>query len=154
MNSRENIHQFLDSRILTMVGVSRNPADFSRRLMRDMMARGYEVFPVNPALKEIEGRKCYAKTYEVPPEATTAMLMNRAELLPALAKDCAVAGVKSVWLLKSTGDRATRQQAITILNENLIEVIDGLCPYLFLEDAGMPHSLHRSVARLFGMLPK
>jgi len=154
MNSRENIEQFLATRRITLIGVSRNPADFTRRLMRDLITRGYEVYPVNPAMSEIEGRKCYSHAYEVSPDMTTAILMTRAELLPSLAKDCAVAGIKNAWVLKSVGDRAIRQQALTILNENLIEVIDGLCPYLFLEDAGMPHALHRGVARLFGMLPK
>jgi len=139
---------------IALVGVSRNRAVFSRRLMCDLIARGYDVVPVNPSVNEIEGQICYKRPLDITPEVTNAILMTRAESLPMLAKDCAVAGFKSVWILKSSGSHASRLQAVTILNENLIDVIDGLCPYLFLDDAGVPHSLHRGIARLFGTLPK
>jgi predicted CoA-binding protein len=42
-----------------MVGVSRNPKDFSPGLFRDLRRRGYDMVPVNPLIMELEGQKSY-----------------------------------------------------------------------------------------------
>lgn len=154
MTSRKQIESFLAHKQLILVGVSRKPGSFSRVLMTDLSRRRYEVIPVNPEASEIEGVKCYSSLRDIadPPEA--ALLMTSANYLPQLARDCAVAGVKQVWVLKSAGDRLARLSAIRILEENFIDVIDGFCPYLFLPDTAFPHRLHRGISALFGQLPR
>ena len=41
MSLREKIDHFLAQKRIAMVGVSRNPRDFSRHLFHDMKTRGY-----------------------------------------------------------------------------------------------------------------
>lgn len=50
-----------DVNTIALVGASANRAKASNDVMRFLLARGYEVIPVNPApgLEEIEGRKVY-----------------------------------------------------------------------------------------------
>lgn len=148
------IADFLSCKRLALAGVSRNPRDFSRRLMQDLIVRGYEILPVNPNLDAVEGVRCFPRLTGIHPAPETALLMTSTEFLPQLATDCAISGVKRVWLLASAGDKALRRKAITILEENLIEVIDGQCPYMFLHQTAFPHRLHRGLAKLFGSYPK
>lgn len=54
MSSLARIREFLGQKRLAIVGVSRQPRDFSRALFREFCSRGYEVVPVNPAAREIE----------------------------------------------------------------------------------------------------
>jgi len=54
-STREDIEDFLAQKRLVMVGVSRNPKDFSRGLFRDLRRRGYDMVPVNPRVSVVEG---------------------------------------------------------------------------------------------------
>jgi uncharacterized protein len=43
-----DIRDFLAHKRFAMVGVSRQPKDFSRSLFHEFLNRGYEAVPVNP----------------------------------------------------------------------------------------------------------
>ena len=58
---------FLACQRIAMVGVSREPLDFSRGLFRDLQGRGYDMVPVNPKGGEIEGLSCWRSVQEVFP---------------------------------------------------------------------------------------
>ena len=60
MSSMEQIQDFLDHKRIALVGVSRQPNDFSRSMFREFLNRGYDMVPVNPDLPEVEGHHCYA----------------------------------------------------------------------------------------------
>ena len=54
--TRAEIDKFLSNHRIALVGVSRNPQDFSRAVFRELTARGYDVVPVNPlSLAEVSG---------------------------------------------------------------------------------------------------
>ena len=50
MASKRAIDSFLSCRRIAVVGVSRDPKDFSRAVLRELLKRGYDVVPVSPAL--------------------------------------------------------------------------------------------------------
>jgi len=52
MTTLQDIQSFLDLKRLAVVGVSRNPTDFTRVLFREFRNRGYDAVPVNPAVRE------------------------------------------------------------------------------------------------------
>ena len=153
VNTLAEINDFFSHQRLALVGVSRDEKGFGRQLMRELARRGFDILPVNPAMSEVDGRRCFKSLMEIDPPPEAAMLMTGADHLPQLAKECALTGVRFAWVLRSGGDRTIRSNAIRILRENLITTIDGLCPYMFLPESGMPHSLHRRIVRLFGRYP-
>jgi uncharacterized protein len=52
---------------IAVVGASRNPKKYGNIIMRNLLAKGYSVLPVNPREPEIEGVEAYASVNEVPP---------------------------------------------------------------------------------------
>jgi predicted CoA-binding protein len=76
MNLRERIDDFLGQKRLAIVGVSREPNDFTRALFREFLTRGYDVAPVNPAITEMEGQHCFARLQEVAPPVDGAVLLT------------------------------------------------------------------------------
>ena len=52
----DDVRDFLAQRRIALVGLSRNPKDFSHVVFREMSRRGYDMVPVNPAAGELEGR--------------------------------------------------------------------------------------------------
>src|ERR1035441_3344310 len=50
----ERIQDFLGQKRLAIVGVSRQPKDFSRAVLREFREKGYDAVPVNPAAREMD----------------------------------------------------------------------------------------------------
>ncbi|PYX41387.1 MAG: CoA-binding protein, partial [Acidobacteria bacterium] len=57
MTTIHDVQDFLALRRIAMVGVSRDPEDFSRKLFREMCDRGYDMVPVNLVAEEIDGKE-------------------------------------------------------------------------------------------------
>jgi predicted CoA-binding protein len=76
MTTTGKIEEFLALRRVALVGVSRNPWDFSRRLFHDMCERGYDMVPVNPIAEEIEERECFPCLQAVKPPVDGALVMT------------------------------------------------------------------------------
>lgn len=144
---------FLARRRVAFVGVSRDPQDFSRGVYRELLARGYDLVPVNPALSEVEGRACYPRVQDVTPPVEAALVMTPPRATDTVVRDCAEAGVRSVWLHRGGGQGAVSPEAVAFCREHGMEVIPGACPYMFLSGAGAFHRFHGFVLRLLGKLP-
>lgn len=143
---------FLARQRVALVGVSREPKDFSRGVYRELLARGYDVVPVNPALSEIEGRACYPRVQDVVPPVEAALVMTPPRATETVVRDCAQAGVRSVWLHRGGGQGAVSPEAVAFCREQGMEVIPGACPYMFLPGAGAVHRFHGFLLRLLGKL--
>jgi len=153
MTTRERIDDFLGRRRLAMVGVSRQPRDFTRLMFREFQRRGYDVEPVNPAATEIDGRRCFARVQDVTPAVDAALLMTPPKATEAIVRDCLAAGVRTVWLYRATGSGAVSPQAVEFCQANGIDVIAGYCPHMFWEDSAFFHRMHGFFMKLTGRYP-
>jgi uncharacterized protein len=96
--NRADIDDFLAQHRIAIVGVSRDPNDFSRRLFREMCQRGYDMVPVNPFVEEWEDRDCFQCLQVVRPRVEGALLMTSPRETERVVRDCAEAGIHRVWL--------------------------------------------------------
>jgi len=154
MTVRRLIDDFLAKKRFAFVGVSGNPKDFSRLLMRDFMKRGYDPVPVNPNQDEIEGRKAYKRIQEIMPKSETALIMTGPEIAKDVLNDCRKAGISLVWLYRGMGTGAVSKEALDFCRENNIDLIPGYCPYMFFPDTGFIHRIHRFFMKLRGSYPE
>src|SRR5512142_2722129 len=69
---------FVPGSRLAVVGVSREARDFSRYVLRELRQHGWDAVPVNPALREVEGVRAFARVVDMDPPADAAII-----LLPA-----------------------------------------------------------------------
>lgn len=152
--SLADIHEFLGRRRLAIVGVSRNPRDFTRSLFREFVTRGYEVVPVHPGIEEIEGQRCYARIQEIAPPVEAVMVLTPPAVTYEIAHDCVEAGVAELWMYRATGAGAVSREAIAYCETNGIRVIPGECPFMFFPQTGFPHRVHGLVRRITGRYPQ
>src|SRR5512143_4374728 len=108
MSSKQAIDSFLSCRRVAVVGVSRDPKDFSRAVFRAFVERGYDAVPVNPAGGEAEGRRSVARVGDVQPPAEAALLLTPPAATAQVVRECAEAGVRRVWMHRSGGQGAVR----------------------------------------------
>jgi predicted CoA-binding protein len=85
-------------RNIAMVGLSANirrPSHFAAVYLK---AKGYNVIPVNPAEKEILGRRCFASLGEIGESVDVVDIFRPAAEVPPLVEEAIAIGAKVVWM--------------------------------------------------------
>lgn len=152
--SLETIEDFLAQKRIAMVGISRDPTNLSVKLFEELCRRGYDVVPVNPGMAEVQGRPCFARVQDIQPPVEAALLMTSPEVTETVAKDCAVAGIRRVWMYRATGKGSVSAKAIAFCQERGIQVVPGECPFMFLPDSAGIHRVHGLVRKITGRYPR
>ena len=150
---REEIREFLGQPRLAVAGVSRQPGHFSRMLFRELRARGYDAVPVNPAAGEIDGARCYARVQDIEPPVENVLLMTAPGVTGTVARDCAAAGVKRIWMFRAGKAGTVSADAVAFCRQQGMAVIPGECPFMFLPKGAWYHRLHGLVRRIAGTYP-
>lgn len=153
MTTLSDVQDFLALHRLVVVGVSRNPRDFTRVLFRDLLARGYDAVPVNPGAAEIEGCRCYASLLDVAPPAEGALLLTTPLITEQAVRDCALAGIRRVWMYRAAGHGAVSAEASAFCSRNGIRLVEGECPFMFLPQSAWIHRAHGFCRKVFGHYP-
>jgi len=135
------IESFLDKRnVFAVVGVSQNPKKFGHQVFLDLTNAGYMVYPVNPGLDELLGRKCYRSLDRLPKVPDVVDLVVPPAVTEAVLEECMRLGIRKVWM--QPGSESER--AIGLCRENGIEVLHGVCVMLERrkrqQEAGQPSS--------------
>ena len=87
-----------ETRRIAVVGISANEERPSHRVARYLIDAGYDVVPVNPGLREIFGRRCFAHVRDIEGGVDMIDVFRRPEEVPAIVDDAIAIGAKSLWL--------------------------------------------------------
>ena len=132
----DTVRDFLAQKRLAIVGVSHQPKDFSRLLLRAFREREFDAVPVNPGTSEVDGIRCYPRVQDIQPPVDTALLMTSPAVTNRVVKDCVDAGIRRVWMYRRS------PAAMAICEAHGISVIADECPLMFLPHPGFIHRLH------------
>ena len=152
--SFETIAEFLAQKRIAMIGISRNPKDFSASLFSELERRGYDIVPVNPKASEVMGRHCFTRVQDIPPPVDGALLMTTPEVTDAVITDCAAAGIRRVWMFRAGGKGSVSEKAVKFCQECGMQVVAGQCPFMFLPGSGGVHTFHGFLRKVFGKYPR
>lgn len=133
---------FLELPRIALVGVSRDPGDFSRMVLQELRARGLEVVPVNPALGEVEGLRCWPKVADITPSVQGALLLTPPARSAEAVRDCLAGGVRELWLHRGGGAGSASPEALAAARAAGVEPITDLCPFMALRGASWFHRMH------------
>ena len=154
MTTKKQVDDFLALKRIAVVGVSRNPKDFTHVMWQEFRQRRFDAVPVNPAVKELDGQTCYAKVQDIQPPVEGVLIMTSKNVTDQIVHDCAEAGIKRVWIYGGAAPGAKTKSAIAFCQEKEIEVVEGLCPYMFLPGTPAFHAPHRLFKKLTGSYPR
>ncbi len=154
MTTKKQIDEFLSGKRIAVIGMSRTKMEYSRMLMKEYAAAGYEIIPVNPAADNIEGVKCYRNIMDIKPKPDRAILLLPPDKTEQAMLDCAAAGVKDVWLHSHIAGGVQNTKAIYQAEANKMNLITGFCPMMFLAKSMFLHKIHGGVLKLMGAYPK
>lgn len=148
-NNLSTIKAFLEPGKFAFVGLSRDPKKFSRAAFKELKSKGYEIFPVNPNLDEIDGIKCYKDISEVPSEVKHALFMTPKENTAGAMENAIHHGFTHIWIQQG----AETKEALELAEQSGVKLISKTCILMHAQPSGV-HKFHRILAKLFGNFPK
>jgi len=152
----DKIHDFMALKRIAVVGVSRDnrhhPA--GNLIYRRLKSAGHDVFAVNPHMQSFDGDRCYPDLKAIPGGVEGVVVVTRPAVTEEVVRDCAAAGVQTVWMHASlAGGSSVSPAGVTYCREHGIGVIPGACPMMYGADADLGHRCMRWVMKLTGRLP-
>ena len=153
MSSMAVIRDFLAQKRIAVVGVSHDPKDFSRTMLRSLRQHGYDAVAVNPTLASTDDAPCYTCLADVAPPVDGVLLMTSPAVTDRVVQECAQLHIPRVWMFRGGGKGAVSPQAVEFCQDNGIAVVAGECPYMFLTGESWFHRLHGFVNRITGAYP-
>ena len=87
---------------VAIIGASNNRSKYGNKAVRAFQQTGYKVFPVHPALAEVEGLTCYKSIAEEPERPNLVSVYVGPEILVKILPDIAAKGCDELWLNPGT----------------------------------------------------
>ncbi|HEX4775999.1 MAG TPA: CoA-binding protein [Acidimicrobiia bacterium] len=100
MNRDDEIDRVLSYRTWAVVGCSPDPRRDSHEVAAKLRQWGYDVIPVNPAVDEVLGERCYASVHDIPDDVRVDVVdvFRRADRAGAHVDEAIAIGARAVWL--------------------------------------------------------
>ena len=148
--SFHDIQQFLDAKRIAIAGVSRNPKKFGHQIFAHLKAKGYELFPINPATDKTDDIQTFSSVTELPAEVKHLVIITPKKETEKVVMDAIVHGIDHIWIqqMSDTPD------AIKIAKEAGIKLVTGQCVFMWFDPVKGIHKFHKTIMNLFGLLPK
>ncbi len=148
-NSLKTINEFLAPKSFALIGLSRDPKKFSRTVFKELRAKGFDIYPVNPKMDDVEGVKCYHDISDLPQNVRHGLFMTPKAYTAGAVESAINQGFTHIWLQQGTES----PEAIGLAKENNVNLVYGACIMMHGNPSGV-HGFHRFLSRLFGTFPK
>jgi len=123
---QDMIKEFMAQKRFAIVGATDNPEKYGHQIFKNLKNRGYEVYPVNPKLKELEGTRCYASLANIPVKVDVVDFVVPPGVTEEILKECKELGLNSIWLQPGSESEA----AIAFCRKNSLKVVHDVCVML------------------------
>jgi len=131
---------------IAVVGVSRDKKKFGYIVFNELNSKGYEVFPVNPNMNEIDGILVCKNLSDCPSKPDVVVTIVKPDETIKILQDGNILGIKNYWL--QTGSES--QECIEFCERNNLNYVKGKCLLMYLEPVKGIHKFHRFFAKIFG----
>lgn len=148
--SAASVDAFVSQKTLAVVGVSRSGKKFGNVILKELMNKGYTVYPVHPEAESVNEVTCYRSLQDLPAEVGGVVLVVKPDQTMQVVKDAHAAGISRVWFQQGSENG----EALAFCEQNGIDAVSRECLLMFAEPVESIHKLHRGLKGLFGRLPK
>ena len=132
VNSDINTKQILEEvKTIALVGASSNPKKDSYKVMKFLLEKNYEVYPVNPNEKgkSILGQFCYGDLQSIGFPIDMVEIFRKSEEVLGIAKEAINIGSKVLWTQLGIIDN----EAFKMAKSNGLKVVMDRCPKIELK---------------------
>lgn len=142
------IENFVGSKRLAVVGMSRSGKKFGNMAGKELKAKGYEIFPVHPDAREIDGMSCYPDLKSLNGKVDGLWISVPSQKVSPILEEAAQIGLKNIWLQQ--GAWSTEVQ--TTIDRLNLQVVTKKCIMMYAQPVKSIHKFHRGIQYIFGGL--
>ena len=117
------IKEFIAQKRFAIIGATSNTKKYGHEIFKNLRSRGYEVYPVNPKLKEMEGIRCYPSLADIPVTVDVVDFAVPPAVTEAILRECKRLGLERIWLQPGSESEV----AIAFCHENGMKAVHGVC---------------------------
>ncbi len=117
---------------IAVIGASTNPRKYGNIVLRFLVERGYEVYPVNPKHDEIEGLRCFRDVTELPSNTDLLVFIVPPKVGLEVATKAISAGFNRLWFQPG----AESEEIVALLRRAGVEYSVGRCIMVELSGEG------------------
>lgn len=147
--SRSSVERFLAQPALALVGASRSGEKFGNVILKELRAKGFHVYPLNPAVSSIDGVTCYPHFADMPEPIGGVIVCVSPDDAVTVVRDAAEAGIRHVWLQQG----AESPYVANLCIELGLDAVVGECILMFAKPTGI-HKAHYRLQGFLGRLPR
>tara|TARA_Y100000992_G_scaffold218573_1_gene151191 strand:- start:292 stop:690 length:399 start_codon:yes stop_codon:yes gene_type:complete len=116
---------------IALIGASPNPERDSYKVMKFLVDKGYEVFPVNPNYTDIEilGKKCFSNLKDIEQKIDMVDIFRAKEFVMEITQDAIKVGVDVIWTQEGIID----EKSSHLVKDSDIIFVMNECPKKILE---------------------
>ena len=123
---QELIKEFIAQKRFAIVGATENPEKYGNQIFKNLKKRGYEVYPVNPRLKQLDETRCYPTIADLPVKVDVVDFVVPPAVTEAILKECKRLGLDRIWLQPGSES----ESAIAFCHKNNLKVVHDVCVML------------------------
>ncbi len=111
---------------IAVVGHSANPQKSSYEIAEYLRLVGFNIYPVNPSVETINGRKSYSNLKEIPEKIDVVQVFRRSEFLPEIVKEAIEVNAGAVWgqfgVESAEAEKIAKEAGIPIVMDRCLKV--------------------------------
>ncbi|TFG86931.1 MAG: CoA-binding protein [Gemmatimonadales bacterium] len=146
----QDIQGILAEKTLAVAGLSRDEKSMSAAAYKELKAKGYTLYPVNPNADSIRGEKCYPSLAALPVKVGGVLVFTAPVHTEKVVRDAVAAGIRRIWIQQG----AQSEAAVRYCADNGLAAVTKQCILMYLEPVTSIHAFHRWVKKLFGGMPR
>jgi len=150
MADKQIVEKFTACKKIAVAGVSRDSKKFGTAVYKELKAKGYELFPINPNMENLNGDTCYPDLKSLPETVDGLLCVVPPAQTEKLLQEAHQTGINLVWMQQGSASKA----AIQYCKDNNIDEVHGECILMFAEPVASFHKFHRWIWKILGKLPK
>jgi len=106
-----------------LIGASNNKEKYGNKVFRDLLGSMFNIIPINPKSKEIEGEKSYPSILDTKDSIDVAITIIPPSATEKTISDIAKKGINKVWMQPGSESK----KAIELCKKHNINVISDKC---------------------------
>jgi hypothetical protein len=116
----ETMKQSFQKKKWAVVGAHNDPARYGYKIFHVLRDRGFDVYPIHPRLKKVDGVDVYASLGELPEKPDVAVMVVNPQRGIKVMEDIRGEGISPVWMQPGTRSDEIREYA----REHGIELVE------------------------------
>ncbi|HZL11635.1 MAG TPA: CoA-binding protein [Prolixibacteraceae bacterium] len=139
------IDDFIQSKRIAVVGISRSGKKFGNAACKELIKKGYTVYPIHPEAKEIDGLSCYPDLKSLKGEIDALFISIPSGQVTTVLEDAAQIGLKNIWLQQGAWSNEVQQTIDTLQ----LPVVTKKCIMMYAPPVQSIHKFHRNIKGIF-----